>query len=321
VFKPLSIHNAADLAAFACLAELAADKPGNVSLRRGLPGLTPTAFLHSAAALRAAFSRRGRRSVGRLVLDTVRRTRRRVGTNTNLGLALILAPLAIAATRPAASARRRRATARRTSPAGARSAAPLPGLGREWLRRRLRATLRSLTRRDAEQVYEAIRLAHPAGMGKVAREDVRARPRRGLRACMALAQRRDSLAAEYARDYSITFEIGLPALERGLGRGWPLRQAAVEAFLTILAARPDSLICRKHGVKLAREVSRRARAALAAPPSVRAGTRAAAVRRRRSARAFDRWLRARRLNPGTTADLTATAIFAALASRFAGAKR
>lgn len=281
----LSLRAAADLAALACLTELAADKPGNVTLRRGLPGLSPGAFLASAAALRAAFARRGQRRVGALVLDAVRRTRRRARTNTNLGLALILAPLALAATRPGTSA----------------------GGG---LRARLRAVLRSLTRRDAEEVYAAIRLAEPGGMGKVRQEDVGSPPSRDLRACMELAARRDSIAAEYARDYAITFGLGAPALRRALRRGEPMRRAVRAAFLALLAARRDSLIARRHGEQVAGEVSRRAARILGADAS---GARATAPAVSRRLAALDHWLRRRHLNPGTTADLTAAAIFVVLA--------
>lgn len=271
-----SIERAADLAAFACLAELAAEKPGNVTLRRGLPGLSPCAFLHSASALRAAFSRRRGRSVGRLVLETIRRTRPLVRTNTNLGLALILAPLAIASSRRSSC--------------------------RESLRARVRAVLRRLTLGDARDAYEAIRMAEPGGLGRVKEVDVAGRPDRDLRACMALAAGRDSIAAEYARDYALTFGVGAPALRGYLKEEMPLQEAIVMAFLKILSTRPDSLIARNRGLPAARRVSRRAAEALKA-----GGTRTAPGRRKVAA--LDRALRASRLNPGTTADLTAAAIF------------
>lgn len=276
---PLRLRQAADLAAFACLAELASGKPGNVTLRRGLPGLSPFDFLHSASALRAGFSSPGTRSVGRLVLTTIRRTRRRVSTNTNLGLTLILAPLAVASTR-----------ARSTS-----------------LRMSLRQTLHGLTRRDAEQVYEAIRLAGPGGMGKVKKQDLSRRPDRNLRECMVLARRRNSIAAEYSSNYALTFGTGVSALKRALDQGLSVRQAIVMAYLKLLSVRPDSLISRKHGSQTARRVSRLAADVL------RSGGLATAAGRWKIT-ALDRTLRSSRLNPGTTADLTAAALYVTLVS-------
>ncbi|MEE9219823.1 MAG: triphosphoribosyl-dephospho-CoA synthase [Acidobacteriota bacterium] len=293
---PHSARQAADLAAFACLTELGADKPGNVSLRRGLPGLTPSDFLYSASALRSGFCARPPRTVGRMVLATIRRTRQRVKTNTNLGLALILAPLALASMR-----------------AEPRAASPRQSHPTRWkltlaaLRQQLRLILRELTLKDAREVYEAIRLAEPGGLGQMDQEDVSRHPRRDLRACMALARHRDSIAAEYASSYSLTFQTGGPTLKRHMDHGLSLREAIVTTFLTLLARRPDSLIARLRGLEVARRVSR-----LAAQVLKAGATRTAAGRWRLAA--LDRTLRASRLNPGTSADLTAAAIFVAIAS-------
>jgi triphosphoribosyl-dephospho-CoA synthase len=80
-----------------------------------------------------------------------------------------------------------------------------------------------------------------------------------------------------------------------------------ETFLTILAASPDTHIARRAGAERAAAVSRRARAVLGA-----GGLRT--TYGRESLRAFDADLRDARntANPGTTADLTAAAIFVAL---------
>jgi triphosphoribosyl-dephospho-CoA synthase len=313
--RRLGVVEAAGLAAFACRAELEAAKPGNVTLRRGLPGLRPADFLRSAEALRAAFARRRPRTVGILVLDAIRRTRRRVHTNTNLGLSLILAPLALASTRSPFEQDRGAGRSRRPAAEGRGGSSSAAGGSLGSLRRRVERVLRSMTTRDARQVYEAIRLARPGGMGKVVQEDISGRPRRSLRACMALATRRDAIASEYARGYPLTFGVGAPALERWLGAGLPLGEAVVMTYLTLLARRPDSLVARRRGVAVARRVSRRAARVLALGGVL---TR----RGRRALASFDAWLRRSGLNPGTTADLTAAAIFAHFAAlSAAGARR
>jgi triphosphoribosyl-dephospho-CoA synthase len=269
-----------------------------VSLRRGLPGLSPVDFLHSASALRRGFSIAGTRSVGRLVLGTLQRTRRRVKTNTNLGLALILAPLAIASTRaqkPPGRVRRAPRAGKRTDRWGSVAA----------LRKSLHGVLHRLTRRDAEQVYEAIRLANAGGLGEVDDQDVSRRPTRKLLACMILARRRDSIASEYASDYALTFGTGVPALKRSLREGLSMRQAIVMAYLKLLSVRPDTLVARKHGSRTARRVS-----SLAARVLESGGLGSATGRWQITT--LDRTLRASHLNPGTTADLAAAATFVTL---------
>ena len=126
---------------------------------------------------------------------------------------------------------------------------------------------------------------------------------------MALAADRDSIAAEYAGDFKVTFTVALPALRRAMRRGLGLLDATAPAHLELIAAVPDTLIARKLGSGAAEGVSARARHVLGKGGwHTRAG-RAAAVR-------LDRRLRrdGNRLNPGTSADLIAASLFVWLLS-------
>ena len=76
----------------ACLLEVVAPKPGNVSPGREFEDTTVADFLLSAAAIGPAFSVAA--TVGETVLRAVTDTRRLVSVNTNLGMILLLAPLA-----------------------------------------------------------------------------------------------------------------------------------------------------------------------------------------------------------------------------------
>jgi triphosphoribosyl-dephospho-CoA synthase len=276
VTRALAPEAIAVLAQAACLIEASAPKPGNVSPARGFADTSYEDFLLSAAAIGPAFRRAARARVGATVLRAVQDTRRVVGVNTNLGIVLLLAPLAHAA-----------------------------GSGRPPLRRRLARVLASLTRADARDAYAAIRLASPAGLGKAAAEDVRGQPKVTLREAMALAAERDSIAREYVTDYELTFGTVLPALKAAREAGLPWSRAALDAYLRTLAEVPDTLVARKLGRKAALAVSAGARRVLAAP---RAG-------RDEALAAFDAELRSdgNRKNPGTTADLVAAGLFVAMA--------
>jgi triphosphoribosyl-dephospho-CoA synthase len=124
---------------------------------------------------------------------------------------------------------------------------------------------------------------------------------------MAAAGERDSVAAEYATAYSVTFERGVPGLARALDAGLAPRAATVELYLELLAAIPDTLIARKRGRVAAERVSAGAARVLAAG-GVRSSAGRAAVAR------FDASLRrdGNALNPGTTADLVTAVLFVAL---------
>ena len=124
---------------------------------------------------------------------------------------------------------------------------------------------------------------------------------------MRLAAHRDTIASEYATGFDVTFGMGVPALERARRDGLAWDDAVVETFLTLLAEIPDTHIARRSGAGLASDVTARARHVLAA-----GGVRSQSGRR--AIDDLDRGLRDARNsgNPGTTADLTAAAIFVVL---------
>lgn len=278
---------AADVAVaaqLACLLEVSAPKPGNVSPGRHFSDARYEDFLASAVAIGEPLSQAAARRLGATVRFAVEATSRWTRSNTNLGIVLLLAPLA------------RAALCRPTADNGVTS-----------LREALRQVLDETDVEDARDVYQAIRLAAPSGLGRVDVEDVAREPTRALLETMRLAADRDSIAREYITSFETTFEIGAPALVRARGDSLSWDDAVVETFLVMLAALPDTHIARRGGADASRAVSRRARQVLDA-----GGVRSAEGRR--AIEAMDQALRDARHfgNPGTTADLTAAAIFVVL---------
>src|SRR5689334_23749670 len=84
-------------AQLACLFEVSAFKPGNITPRHDFADTSYEDMLRSAIALGPELGRAADRGVGDTVLAAVRATQRVAGSNTNLGIALLLAPLARAA--------------------------------------------------------------------------------------------------------------------------------------------------------------------------------------------------------------------------------
>ena len=263
-------------ATLACTLEACAEKVGNVTPSRGFDDARFDDFALSAQALGAAVAGAAPGRVGRTVYQAVVATARVAPSNTNLGMALLFAPLA-------AAARARRGTG---------------------LRRRLALVLRGLSVDDARWAYRAIRLARPGGLGQSDEAPVAGRPSVTLGEAMRLAARRDTVAAEYARGFAVTFDLALARLRRALSRGLSLLDAISQAHLEVMARVPDTLIARKAGATVAAAVAARAGAVVRAGGfATRKGL--AAVRR------LDRDLRrhGNRLNPGTSADLVAAALF------------
>src|SRR2546430_1190760 len=104
------------------------------------------------------------------------------------------------------------------------------------LRDALGDVLAATTVDDARDVYAAIRLAAPGGLGRAEQQDVVDEPTMTLVEVMRLAAERDSIAREYITAFELTFLTGVPALERARGDALSWDDAVVETFLSLLAA-------------------------------------------------------------------------------------
>src|SRR5262249_5685863 len=150
-------------------------KPGNVHRGSDFEDLTYLDFAISAAVIGPVFdltaSAQRPPRVGSLVLAGVEATRSAVATNTNLGMLLLFAPLAIVPRH-------------------------------EPLASGVKRVLSHLNADDSRDVYAAIRLAQPGGLGKVPEADIHATPPEDLRAAMQLAADRDLVARQYVNDFA-----------------------------------------------------------------------------------------------------------------------
>ncbi len=274
---PLTVEEISWAAQVACLLEVNAEKPGNVTRTKAFHDSSLDDFLLSAVAIGPTFYSADRMTVGETILRGVRDTRRLVNKNTNLGILFLLAPL----TKAAASG----------DPQGLRSG--------------VRKVLDTLTTEDARSAYEAIRISNPAGLGTVDLYDVRELTIDiTLHQAMKLAENRDTLAREYVTNFAVTFELGYETIYHLWKEGHKFGETITQTFLAILAKVPDTLIARKNGFEIAREVSDRASEILNTGGVF-------SEQGRKELQIFDQALRDDRhlLNPGTTADLVAAALF------------
>jgi triphosphoribosyl-dephospho-CoA synthase len=257
----------------ACRAELAALKPGNVHVFADGHRMAVRDFEMSAEAA-APHIANPRLKVGARIRKAIDATLDAVGCNTNLGIVLLCTPLA--------------------------AAAAIPG---KPIDEAVEGILAGLDTTDAAQAFAAIARANPAGLGKVEEADVSSPATVTLREAMALAARRDRIARAYANGYREILRLALPRLKAARRRGGPPADAVTALHMALLAASPDSHIARKHGVQAARQVRDQAKALLAAArPPIAAKARAELVK-------FDRDLKSKGLNPGTTADIVVATLF------------
>src|SRR5690606_20901943 len=170
-------------------------------------------FVHSADAVAPLLARAAEFGVGWVMLEAVRATREAVGRNTNLGIILLLAPLAAV-------------PAERTLQTG------------------IAAVLDQLSMDDARHCYAASRLAMPGGLGISTQADVSEEPDVDLVEAMTLAADRDSVAKQYANGFEDVLQWGLPRLADCYEASrW--QESVVELDVQLMARLPDTLIARK----------------------------------------------------------------------------
>ena len=256
-------------AATACRLEASAPKPGNVHPGAAFPDLDHHDLVSAGLAIAPLLDAAPGVPLGATILGCVRASRRVTRSNANLGIILALAPMAAT-----------------PGPHGPIDPAAVS------------ATLARLTAADAAAVWEAIRAAAPGGLGRRDRHDLAAPPPDDLLDAMRTAAGHDQIARLWADGYGPLRDGLVADLAGERARGMSLDDAIVRAFLRQLAREPDSLIVRRHGADVAARVSAGAAGVLASADW------------RGAAKQLDTHLRGpTRINPGTTADLVATALY------------
>jgi len=290
----------------AILFEVSADKPGNVNLVVGFEGTSYEHFLASAVAAAPSFElaaehgiafSRGKIQindvgVGRIIKNCAADINAwQRGGNTLIGTVILFAPIAVAAG---------------MTPTKGELVFEIPKL-----RENLRLVVGSTTSEDAVNVYEAIKIANPSGLGKVSELDVNdphsvnriIEENISLYQVFKIASEYDGVCSEWVYNYPITFDVAYPRLTEQIRETKDLNMAIIHTFLKVLAEYPDTFITRKTGIEKSREVSLMAKEVLEL-----GGLETS--RGRESLREFDLKLRrsSNLLNPGTTADIIAAAL-------------
>ena len=295
-------------AQLACALEVSAHpKPGNVHRTADFEVMKFEHFLASSIAIGPAIldvTRRGFEAaeerielseigIGSAIKAAIDDTTKwQSDGNTNLGIVLLLAPLSAAAGMTLAKDMR---------------------IGMEALRDNLSNVLKSTTPEDALNTYDAILAVAPEGIGEVEELDVRYESSRqritdegiSLYEIMKMASKRDNVAKEWVTDMRITFEFGHPTVERIHMETENVNSTTVQTFLEILANYPDTFIQRVYDKQTSKEVSDSVKEILEAGGILTTKGRGLILK-------LDADLRKRRVNPGTTADLTVSSLMLAI---------
>jgi triphosphoribosyl-dephospho-CoA synthase len=278
-------------------------KPGNVHRTQNFHDMVFEDFLLSGIAIGETMQKAAENGfkhkdhpeiwdkigLGQLILDAVIETDHWVANNTNLGIIMLLTPICAAA-----------------------------GMTENIndLRSKIHQIMISTTPHDAVNLYHAINIADAGGMGEQEELDVSSDSSTqkllddniNMFDVLGMSSEWDKLSFELTNQMPVTFDVGFPEFKK-IKSEYGTNQATVHTFLTILSQVPDTLISRKYGDEKAREVSNDAKAILEEGGIL-------TKKGQGLLKKFDQELIENSLNPGTTADFTASSIMIAYLNNY-----
>ncbi len=259
----------------ACICDVQAFKPGNVSIYSEGRDMTVDDFVLSAEVSARAISNTDY-SLGEKIYYAVKETREAVGCNTNLGIILLCAPLT-----QAASLQKREQT----------------------LRESLEQVLENTTVEDADWTFRAITLASPGGLGESKEQDVSETAKISLVQAMEIASGKDRIAKQYTTNYKDVFDFAVLRYNTAFVKFDDQAWAASAVFTGLLRNFPDSHIERKYGDKHSGWVRKQIITVDDALLNTHEPEQLIPMLHE-----VDRMFKAKGINPGTTADLTVATV-------------
>lgn len=261
-------------------------KPGNVHRTRNYDDMAFEDFLISGIVIgdtiREACTNVDVKNpqLGKYILQAVGETDGWIKNNTNLGIVMMLMPIAVASAVSDSF---------------------------EDIRENIKLLMSNTSVDDACDLYDAINIADAGGMGAqdeydVASDDAKRELRENNQSMfdvLKISAPWDMIAREMTDDMPAVFEVGYPVYHK-LKQEKSQNEACILTFLTILSHIPDTLISRKYGSDEALKISMMTRDVLKLEGSEDFMD---------MVKEFDDYLFENHYNPGTTADLTAASIF------------
>lgn len=259
----------------ACAIDVEAFKPGNVSVYNDGHNMRVADFILSAQASAGPITN-PHFSLGQKIYYAVKSTQAAVGCNTNLGILLLCAPVCQAVYQQKCG---------------------------QNLHTALVQVLSDTTQNDAQWVFKAITLAAPAGLGQSSTQDVSKTPTVTLTEAMQLAHKKDRIARQYMTGYKDIFDFAVLRYNNYYARHGDFIWSVVSVYTGLLSKFPDSHIERKYGNKYSKWVLEKMMVVDNALMNTHQPEQLIPMLHE-----VDRQFKAKRINPGTTADLTVATV-------------
>ena len=264
-----------------CYAEIDALKPGNVHKYSFGHGMTAKDFYKSANIISNYLTQKNS-NFGKKILKCVLEIKKEIKQNTNLGIILLLAPVISILLNDGI-------------------------LDKKNLRKKISLLIKKQNIKDSSPIFKAIKIANPGGLGKSKNYDVRFMPKIKLYNAMNYASKKDLIAKQYVTGFSDIFKIGIPAYKKFQSKWGNKSWVLTGVYLTFLKQLTDSHIERKKGKKIAKKVKIEAKKYYKLIKNEKNTKNIDKIKEKMLF--FDKKLKSKDINPGTTADLTVATLF------------
>jgi len=214
---------------FACRKDIELIKPGNVNTKSPHSDTKAEDYLKSSLLSSKELFKTDY-SLGERILNSIKITRSKVKTNTNLGIILLCAPIIHACIY----------------------------YNNLTLRDGIKKTLSTSTVKDTQDLCMAINISAPGGLGTREIYDTASKPTVSILEIMNYSAGYDRISYQYCHDYSDIFDFIIPRIVFLNKKHNSLDISLSLMFMEILAKIPDSHISRKFDDKIAKKTSNNA---------------------------------------------------------------
>ena len=258
---------------FVCDTEIKSLKPGNVHKYSEGHGMGIKDFLKSSLIISECLTKNNL-DLGKKILVSVSEIQNKIKKNTNLGIILMLSPIATIVQKEGV-------------------------ISKEELLKKIKSLIKKQNIKNSIPIFKAISLTSPGGLGFSKKYDVNEPSNTNLYKAMEFAKEKDLIARQYCNGFEDIYKIGIPAYKIFYNKWGKVDWALTGVYLTFLKKFNDSHIVRNKGNKIATSIKKEAKKYYFFLKNNKSLTKI-----KKKLLVFDKKLKSNGINPGTTADLT-----------------
>ena len=253
-------------------------KPGNVHKFSKTNDMSVKDFLKSSLIISTCLTKK-KSNLGKKILNSVKEIQKKVKKNTNLGIILMLSPIVSVVLKEGM-------------------------ISKEKLVKEIKILIKKQSIKDSIPIFKAISITSPGGLGFSKKYDVNKIPKINLYKAMEYSKKRDLIARQYCNGFEDIYNTGIPAYKKFYNKCGKVNWALTGVYLTFLKKFNDSHIVRNKGREIATNVRKEAQKYYF---FLKRNKNLNKIKKKLLF--FDKKLKSKRINPGTTADLTVATLF------------